>query len=50
MEGNSRSQAIKWALKTSVPVFMGYIPLGIVFGFLFVQAGAQWWLAPLAPS
>ena len=27
---------------------MGYIPLGIVFGFLFVQAGAAWWLAVLA--
>ncbi|WP_282196036.1 AzlC family ABC transporter permease [Turicimonas muris] len=48
MEENSRSQAIKWALKTSVPVFMGYIPLGVVFGFLFVQAGAEWWLAPLS--
>jgi 4-azaleucine resistance transporter AzlC len=24
---------------------MGYIPLGMVFGFLFVQAGAPWWLA-----
>lgn len=27
---------------------MGYIPLGTVFGFLFVQAGAQWWLAVLS--
>jgi 4-azaleucine resistance transporter AzlC len=27
---------------------MGYIPLGIIFGFLFVQAGAAWWLAVLA--
>ena len=26
---------------------MGYIPLGIVFGILFVQAGASWWLAVL---
>lgn len=24
---------------------MGYVPLGAVFGFLFVQAGAPWWLA-----
>jgi 4-azaleucine resistance transporter AzlC len=31
-----------------MPVAMGYIPLGIVFGFLFVQAGAAWWLASLA--
>lgn len=27
---------------------MGYIPLGMVFGFLFVQAGGAWWLAALA--
>jgi len=27
---------------------MGYIPLGAVFGFLFVQAGADGWLAVLA--
>lgn len=26
---------------------MGYIPLGTVFGFLFVQAGAEWWVAVL---
>src|SRR5690554_3163656 len=32
----------------SLPVAMGYIPLGMVFGFLFVQAGASWWLAVLA--
>lgn len=28
-----------------MPVAMGYIPLGMVFGFLFVQAGGAWWLA-----
>ena len=27
---------------------MGYVPLGTVFGFLFVQAGAPWWLAVLS--
>ncbi|MDO4906132.1 MAG: AzlC family ABC transporter permease [Lautropia sp.] len=26
---------------------MGYIPLGMAFGFLLTQAGAAWWLAPL---
>ncbi len=31
-----------------MPVAMGYIPLGMVFGFLFVQAGATAWLAVLA--
>ncbi len=32
-------------LALTTPVAMGYIPLGIVFGFLFVQAGGAWWLA-----
>ena len=35
-------------LSLTAPVAMGYIPLGAVFGFLFVQAGADWWLASLA--
>lgn len=34
--------------QTTVTVAMGYIPLGTVFGFLFVQAGASAWLAVLA--
>lgn len=35
-------------LSLTAPVAMGYIPLGMVFGFLFVQAGAAWWLAILS--
>lgn len=35
-------------LALSFPVAMGYIPLGMVFGFLFVQTGASGWLAVLA--
>ena len=35
-------------LSLTAPVAMGYIPLGTVFGFLFVQAGADWWVAVLA--
>ena len=35
-------------LSVTTPVAMGYIPLGIVFGFLFVQAGGAWWLAVAA--
>lgn len=35
-------------LTLSIPVAMGYVPLGMVFGFLFVQAGAVWWLAVTA--
>lgn len=33
-------------LKT-LPVMLGYIPLGIAFGVLSVQMGFPWWLAPL---
>ena len=32
-----------WTL--TAPVAMGYVPLGLAFGFLFVQAGGEWWLA-----
>lgn len=35
-------------LSLTAPVAMGYVPLGIVFGFLFVQAGGDWWLAVAA--
>jgi 4-azaleucine resistance transporter AzlC len=35
-------------LSLSLPIAMGYIPLGAVFGFLLIKAGAVWWLAPLA--
>lgn len=31
----------------TAPVAMGYIPLGMVFGFLFVQAGGDWFMAVL---
>lgn len=30
------------ALKTTVPVFLGYIPLGMAFGFLIDGAGYHW--------
>ena len=32
-------------LSLTAPVAMGYVPLGAVFGFLFVQAGGSAWLA-----
>lgn len=32
----------------SIPIAMGYVPLGMVYGFLFVKAGAVWWLASVA--
>lgn len=33
-------------LSLSLPVAMGYVPLGMIFGFLLVQAGADGWMAP----
>jgi 4-azaleucine resistance transporter AzlC len=33
-----------------MPIAMGYIPLAIVFGFLFVQAGGQWYMAILSSA
>lgn len=35
-------------LSLSFPVAMGYVPLGAVFGFLLMQAGASWWVGPLS--
>lgn len=43
----SSARPSKNAMALTIPVMMGYFPLGIVFGFLIVQAGAVWWLAPL---
>lgn len=43
------AQANKLSLiNLTTPIAMGYIPLGAVFGFLFVQAGGPWWLAIFA--
>jgi 4-azaleucine resistance transporter AzlC len=35
------------ALKYSVPVFLGYITIGIAFGLLLVDSGYPWWLSPV---
>lgn len=35
------------ALKITMPVFFGYISIGIPFGLLVVHAGYPWWLSPL---
>ena len=42
------NQMTRSSLTLSFPVAMGYVPLGMVFGFLFVQAGASGWMAVLA--
>jgi len=45
MENNtSRHSVFFAALKFSVPVFFGYIAIGIAFGLLMSDAGYPWWL------
>lgn len=39
------AEAAPGLLALTWPVAMGYVPLGMVFGFLFVQAGGAWSLA-----
>lgn len=35
------------AIKISLPVFFGYLAIGIAFGLMLVKAGYPWWLAPI---
>ena len=35
------------AVRTSIPVLLGYVPLGIAFGLTLVAAGLPWWLSPI---
>jgi len=38
---------IRDALKTTLPIFFGYLPLGIAFGLLFQELGYPWYFATL---
>lgn len=38
---------IRKAMKETLPVFFGYMAIGIAFGLMVVNAGYPWWLAPL---
>ncbi len=35
------------AVRITIPVFFGYLAIGIPFGLMVVNAGYPWWLAPL---
>ena len=37
---------LKVAVRTTIPVFLGYISCGIAFGLVTVNAGYLWWLSP----
>lgn len=41
------SATIKASLKSSAPVFFGYMSIGFAFGFLLVKANFPWYLAPI---
>lgn len=41
-EGEQNKDIFMKALKTTIPVFLGYIPLGMAFGFLLDGAGYHW--------
>ena len=43
---DTKRQCFKAALKTTIPVFLGYISCGIAFGLITTDAGYPWWLAP----
>jgi len=38
---------IQAALKTTLPIFFGYLPLGVAFGLLFQELGYPWYFATL---
>ncbi|MEU4215108.1 AzlC family ABC transporter permease [Actinoplanes sp. NPDC026623] len=40
-------QDVRVALRETVPVAMGYLPLGSAYGLLFASSGLQWWWAPV---
>lgn len=45
--GRSWTDDLRWAVHASLPVAMGYVPLGLALGALVVSLGLHWWLAPL---
>jgi branched chain amino acid efflux pump len=42
-----KTEQFRQALAVTIPSFIAYFPLGIVFGVLFTHADYSWYLAPL---
>ena len=38
---------IRSVIKTTLPIFFGFLPLGIAFGILFQELGYPWYFATL---
>lgn len=47
-EAPSSPQSWRSLLLLSLPVGMGYVPMGAIYGFLLMQAGGQWWMGLLS--
>ncbi len=47
MTNMRRSEVFKASIVTTIPVFLGYMAIGMAFGFMLVSAGYSWLLAPL---
>ncbi|MDH7484188.1 MAG: AzlC family ABC transporter permease [Spirochaetales bacterium] len=45
--GMAQQAVLLTAFKASIPVLLGYVTLGIAFGFTLVAAGLPWWLSPV---
>ncbi|MFI0983099.1 AzlC family ABC transporter permease [Streptomyces sp. NPDC021093] len=48
MEMERPERTIRLALRDTVPVAMGYLPLGAAYGLLLTDAGLEWYWAPLS--
>ena len=44
---SGNKQVFFQAVKTTIPVMFGYVPIGIAYGFLLVKTGLPWYWAPL---
>jgi 4-azaleucine resistance transporter AzlC len=46
--GHSLRDDVRAALRETVPVAMGYLPLGSAYGILLATQGIAWWWAPVS--
>jgi hypothetical protein len=44
---STRAALLGGAFSITLPVFFGYIAIGIPFGLMLVNAGYPWWLSPI---
>lgn len=47
MSKTHRNSALFATIKVTLPLFFGYLAIGMPFGLMLVKEGYPWWLAPL---